>query len=544
MSKVTHKYIWWLLLVSCLMLIPHLSVIEVNIMEARNFITAREMVNNNNWILTTINDLPRYEKPPLPTLLTSFIGMFFGFENIFGLRLPVVFITLLLVFSTHKLSEKLGLGKQQNFHNGLILITSFYIFFAGRDNQWDMYTHSFMMVCIVFLWEFLNDKNNSLLYSCLAGLFFGLSFLSKGPISVYGLLLPFLIAYGFTYKFELKDKIFYLFLMLLIGFCIGLSWPLYVRWIDPETVSRVTKLESSRWGNYNTRPFYYYWSFFTQSGIWTVPALIALFYPYLKTRVRNLKAYQFTLIWTLTTVILLSIIPEKKSRYLLPVLIPMALNTGFYIEYLIRSFKDISLKIEKTAIYFAFGLIVLICIAIPVGLIIKLKNDSAGFELWLIGLTISLFVLGYILLQNLRNKNFLKVFYAVIGVQVAVIIFGVPLSKAILKNPDYHSAKELREIEKEQGVKTYEMSSFTPEIVWDYGSSIPVLLNEKTNKLNLPSEDKFGLLASKTDSVLSKKKLENYSLKKITTVDLNRVPKESKKHNDRLFRIYYIATKK
>jgi len=544
MSKVTHKYIWWLLLVSCLMLIPHLSVIEVNIMEARNFITAREMVNNNNWILTTINDLPRYEKPPLPTWLTSFIGMFFGFENIFGLRLPVVFITLLLVFSTHKLSEKLGLGNQQNFHNGLILITSFYIFFAGRDNQWDMYTHSFMMVCIVFLWEFLNDKKNSLLYSCLAGLFFGLSFLSKGPISVYGLLLPFLIAYGFTYKFELKDKIFYLFLMLLIGFCIGLSWPLYVKWIDPETVSRVTKLESSRWGNYNTRPFYYYWSFFTQSGIWTVPALIALFYPYLKTRVRNLKAYQFTLIWTLTTVILLSIIPEKKSRYLLPVLIPMALNTGFYIEYLIRSFKDISLKIEKTAIYFAFGLIVLICIAIPVGLIIKLKNDSAGFELWLIGLTISLFVLGYILLQNLRNKNFLKVFYAVIGVQVAVIIFGVPLSKAILKNPDYHSAKELREIEKEQGVKTYEMSSFTPEIVWDYGSSIPVLLNEKTNKLNLPSEDKFGLLASKTDSVLSKKKLENYSLKKITTVDLNRVPKESKKHNDRLFRIYYIATKK
>jgi len=544
MSKLIHNYNFWLLLISCLMLIPNLSVIDVNIMEARNFITAREMVNNNNWILTTINDLPRYEKPPLPTWLTAIFGMYFGFENIFGLRLPVVFITLLLVFSTHKLSEKLGLSKQQNFHNGLILITSFYIYFAGRDNQWDMYTHSFMMVCIVFLWKFLNDKKNIFLYSCLAGLFFGFSFLSKGPISLYGLLLPFLIAYGLIYKFELKDKKFYIFLILLIGFCIGLSWPLYVRYLDPETVYRVTKLESGRWGNYNIRPFYYYWSFFAQSGIWTVPALIALFYPYLKTRVSNLKAYQFTLIWTLAAVILLSIIPEKKSRYLLPVLIPMALNTGFYIDYLIRSFKNINLKKEKTLIYFAFGLIVIICVAIPVGLFIKIKNDISGFEFWLIGLTISLFVLGYILFQNLRSKDFLKVFYAVVGVQVAVILFGVPLTKAVLINPDYHSAKELRETEKLLGVKTYEMSSFTPEIVWDYGHSIPILLNEKTNKLNLPLEDKFGLLASKTDSVLSKKKLESYILKKITTVDLNRIPRDSRKHNVRLFRVYYIATKK
>jgi hypothetical protein len=390
----------------------------------------------------------------------------------------------------------------------------------------------------------MNDKSYSFLNACLTGLFFGFSFLSKGPIALYALLLPFLIAYGIIYKFELKDKKFYVFLILLIGFCIGLSWPLYVRYIDPETVSRVTKLESSRWGSYNIRPFYYYWSFFTQSGIWTVPALIALFYPYLKTRVSNLKAYQFTLIWTLAAVILLSIIPEKKSRYLLPVLIPMALNTGFYIEYLIRGFKNISLKIEKAAVYFAFGLIVIICIAIPVGLFIKTKNNLAGFEFWLIGLTISLFILGYLLFQNLRNKNFLNVFYAVVAVQVAVIIFGLPLTKVVLKNPEYHSAKELKEKEKELGIKTYEMSSFTPEIVWDYGQSIPVLQNEKTNELNLPLEDKFGILASKTDSILSKKKLEDYNLKKITTVDLNRIPKESKKHNDRLFRIYYLATKK
>lgn len=544
MSKLIHNYTFWLFVVACLMLFPHLDVIEVNIMEARNFITAREMATNNHWILTTLNDLPRYEKPPLPTWLTAISGIIFGFDSIYGMRFPVVLITLLLVFGVYRLSEKLGLSRPQSFHNGLILITSFYIYFAGRDNQWDMYTHSFMIVCILFLWNLLNDSKKSLFNAVMAGLFFGFSFLSKGPISVFALLIPFLIAYGFTYKFQLKDKKMYLLLILLLGIIIGLSWPLYVKWADPTTYLKVTKIESSRWGNYNTRPFYYYWSFFAQSGIWTVPALVALIYPYLKNKVSNLKAYQFTLIWTLTSVILLSIVPEKKSRYLLPVLIPMALNTGFYIEYLINNFKNISLKKEKGIVYFAFGLIGIICIAIPVGIFIKVKNDIAGFEFWLIALTLSLLTIAYVLFTNLRNKNFTKVFYAVIAVQVAVVVFGIPFTKLILKNPDYASAKAIREKEKSLGVRTYELNASTPEIIWDYGFSIPILLNQETNKLNLPSENKFGLLAIETDSIDSKKEFQNYNLKKVSNIDLNHVPSDSKKHNDRLIRIYYIVTKK
>ncbi|PJJ09067.1 4-amino-4-deoxy-L-arabinose transferase-like glycosyltransferase [Flavobacterium sp. 1] len=544
MAKLIHNYTFWLFIVASLMLFPHLDVIETNIMESRNFITAREMATHNHWILTTLNDLPRYEKPPLPTWLTAVSGMFFGFDSIYGMRLPVVLITLLLVFGTFKLSEKMGLSQKQSFHNGLILVTSFYIYFAGRDNQWDMYTHSFMIICILFLWNLLNDSKKPLFNSVMAGLFFGLSFLSKGPISVYALLIPFLIAYGFTYKFQLKDKKIYLTLILLIGIIIGLSWPLYVKWADPATYLKVTKLESSRWGNYNTRHFYYYWSFFTQSGIWTVPAFIALIYPYLKNRVSNLKTYQFTLIWTLASVVLLSIVPEKKSRYLLPVLIPMALNTGFYIEYLVNHFKNISAKKEKGIVYFAFGLITLICFAIPVVIFIKVKNDFAGYEFWLIGLTLSLFTIGCLLFTYLKNKNFTKVFYGVIAVQVAVVAFGIPFTKLILKNPDYASAKAIRDNEKNLGIKTYELNAFTPEIIWDYGFSMPILLNEKTKKLNLPVEDKFGLLAFKTDSVTAKKEFSSYNLKESSYIDLNHVPKGSKKHNDRLTRIYYIVTKK
>ena len=74
-------YLLGIALVCMAIFFPHLSVVEVNIMEARNFITAREMLEYGNWIHTTMNLEPRYEKPPLPTWLTAFSAAVFGLKN-------------------------------------------------------------------------------------------------------------------------------------------------------------------------------------------------------------------------------------------------------------------------------------------------------------------------------------------------------------------------------------------------------------------------------------------------------------------------------
>src|SRR5699024_8164838 len=137
-----------------------------------------------------------------------------------------------------------------------------------------------------YLWKFLQNEKNDYKNALLAALFFGFSFLSKGPISLYTLWLPFLISYGFTYKYKkLKSKWGAIVSFLLVGLGIGLWWFIYVRLADPTAFIEIMNRESSRWGNYNTRPFYYYWNFFIQTGVWTVPAFISLLYPYLKNRV-------------------------------------------------------------------------------------------------------------------------------------------------------------------------------------------------------------------------------------------------------------------
>src|SRR5690606_37842891 len=100
--------------------------------------------------------------------------------------------------------------------------------------------------------------------------------------------------------------------------------------------------------------------------IWTIPAFISLLYPYLKNRVNHKKAYKLTFWWTILSLVLLSIIPEKKARYLVPVLIPLALNTGIYLKYILTNFKTTLTTNEKIPIYFHFGLIGIIGIAFPV----------------------------------------------------------------------------------------------------------------------------------------------------------------------------------
>ncbi len=94
----SRSYLLAIALVCLAIFFPHLSVVEVNIMEARNFITAREMLEYGNWIHTTMNLEPRYEKPPLPTWMTAVSGAIFGMKNLFGLRLPAVLSVHLFSF--------------------------------------------------------------------------------------------------------------------------------------------------------------------------------------------------------------------------------------------------------------------------------------------------------------------------------------------------------------------------------------------------------------------------------------------------------------
>jgi len=520
-----------------LMLLPNLSVLDVTIMEARNFITAREMLTDNHWLHTTMNGEPRYEKPPLPTWITALSGFIFGIKNIFGLRLPAVLMIAITGIFIYLLSLKLIKDKAHSLINALIVITSFYVIGIAIEAPSDIFTHAFMLISIYYLLQYFDNKSNFIL----AGIFLAFSVLSKGPISLFALFMPFSISYAFTYKFD-KTKISKLILVLITGIILGSLWFIYVRFTDTDALIKITNKETTRWANYNIKPFYYYWSFFTQSGLWTIPAFISLLYPYLKSRVSNLKVYQFSFFWTIFAVILLSIIPEKKSRYLMPVLIPLAINIGFYIEYLTRNFKILKDKKETFPVYFNFGLIAFIGIAFPIAGYLFLKDNMTDY--WVIYSIAStvLVTIAILILVQLKKKNIKNVFSLTILFFMSILITVLPISKAI-RSSNYNPISNLKEEASKQNLKVYSLGYVSPEMIWQFGDKLPEIKTEDTT-FQYPLENEFGLLTNEINSKDEDFLKNNYDIQFISVYNLNKAELNSKKHKERLINKYYILRRK
>ncbi|TRZ42803.1 ArnT family glycosyltransferase [Robertkochia solimangrovi] len=529
------------LLVCLLIFCVNLDVLYVNIMEARNFVTAREMIDQGHWILTTMNEFPRYEKPPLPTWLTAISAMIFGVHNLFGLRLPAALIATVLVYFMYKCVVFLSNSKKLALYTSLILTTSFYIIFSGRNGQWDIFTHGFMVVSIYYQLLMIFKEERRWGHALLAGLFLGCSFLSKGPVSLYALWLPFVIAMIMVYRSSFKKAHILPFLTFLIsGLIIGFSWFIYVRYADPEAFIEITKEETANWAGYNVRPFYYYWSFFTQSGIWTLPAFIGLLYPYLKKRVADPKIYRFSLIWTLASVILLSLIPEKKSRYLLPVLIPLAFNTASYIQYLIQNFSPNSNKWEKLSVYFTFLLIGLIGIIFPFGGYFFFADKLEGLWPYFILTSIALFAIGVLIIKYLRKDSIKEIFYLTIAFIISIMVLGFPIANAFNSNPGFHNIDDLDP----EGLPLYSYGEQAPEMIWNLGYPAPEI--EHNGVIEYPEDEAFGILvvpAKLNDfhRIFAKR----YHIVPKDRYDINYTAAEGQKAwKDRLISEYFILKKK
>lgn len=532
-------------LFTAIMLLPHLSTLQVSIMEARNFVTAREMVTDGNWLLTTMNGEPRYEKPPLPTWLTAISGVAFGSTNLFGLRLPALLLVIVIGCFVYLLSKAMLKSPLHSLVNALIVVTSFYVFGIIIEAPWDIFAHGFMLVAIYYLFLlFMSDKHvwrNALLTS----LFIGFSFMSKGPVSFYALLLPFLIAYGFTYKYSrLTDKSAPLLVGVFLAIVFGVWWYVYVRLLDPEVFIAIAQKETGNWTSYNVRPFYYYWSFFIQSGLWTIPAFISLLYPYLKKRVANKKAYQFSLLWTLLAVVLLSLVPEKKSRYLMPVLIPLAINTGFYIEYLFRKFKGMHKKSEAIPVFFNFGFIALVGMLFPLVGYFLLKNYLSGSWGYYLAASVVLPLTGISLVLQLKKRQMKEVFF------LTVLTFGLLLSalsftfSESLTNPENDPFNSLKRFAMQKDLKVYGYEYVPPETIWHFGDKIPII-NSDSSQLNYPNEETFIIVAPlenklKEDSLIRGR----YNIEELGALDLNLIQPDFRDFNARKASNYYLLTTK
>lgn len=441
-----YRWHWPLLLIvfSCSFFINN-GAIFADIMESRNIVTAREMVYDDNWLVPTMNGELRLEKPPLPTWIAAMAEVISP-DNLPLQRAMAGCAAILLVVFFYKFAYRLTGNRTYALVSSLILCTSYNMILMGRTATWDIYCHAFMMGAIYYLFLALRHSTCQWSYFAVAGVFMGLSFLGKGPVSFYALLLPFICAYALTYRSGMKGKYPALIVMLLICVAISTWWYAYMYIYHQEVASYVFHKESSAWSNHNVRPWYYYWQFFLETGIWSLLTLTALAVPFWKKRVESSKGYLLTLGWMLLVLLFLSLLPEKKTRYLLPILLPAALTMGHLFVYWIQKTRQGLLPKNDRIVYrINTFLIVVATLALPVALYLFMYREGRMETGMFVFLTASFLAVAawlFISAKKIRPFSFLM---GVVVLFAVAEVFVMPYVGSFVGNTDTKSISLTRD---------------------------------------------------------------------------------------------------
>lgn len=523
--RTDNKLLLLLLVITAFSFLAGNGGIQANIMEARNLTTAREILENNDWMVPTMNGELRLEKPPLPTWVTAVCMKAVGQDNLSLLRIPGALMGMLLVFFLFRLTREMTDDKYLPFLAGGTAATSFYIFFMARAITWDIFCHSFMLGAIWMLWRGWKASDKAWSSFLWAGVLLGLSFMSKGPVAFFAMLLPFLIAYFVTFGFgDVRRQWKQLLVTVGICFVISFWWPVYIYLSHPEFSTYVAHKESTAWVDRHVRPWYHYWSFVVQSGIWVILSVAALVIPYAKKRINELGNYKFIAVWIWAAVILLSLFPEKKERYLMPVLIPLALIVGFYVKSMINIFREKrETKADRIVLGFNGYVMTLIAVVLPVAVYIALQKSGADY-LWIrvAGSVVLFWSLAlYLALATARKLPF-RIWGGMVVLLCLFTTLLIPVSKTFfIKNPDYKPYTELRYREDLKALPFFfngVVEGKFIEVVWATGHRIKYW-NSK-NATELPVETPFVFLSyNRPEEDLPPTVLENYTIELVGRYD-------------------------
>jgi len=169
----------------------------------------------------------------------------------------------------------------------------------------------------------------------------GLAFLSKWHFTVYAVLTPFLAAL-FLSKLKKGFKWKYLPVIGALALAIGLSWPVYMYFVNPESFSFVDETAAVSMREFG-RTIYYYALFPFMAFPWTFLVFGTLASWFSGESRRTLlsederERMSFFLLWFAFALVLLTIEPSKKLRYAMPLVIPAALFVSVFSGALERT---------------------------------------------------------------------------------------------------------------------------------------------------------------------------------------------------------------
>lgn len=468
-ERLLHDKAVRFLLVACVCLLAFFvnnDTLTPDIMESRNIITAREMVYDGNWIVPSMNGDLRLEKPPLPTWLTALSEIILP-DSIALQRAMAGLAALLLVFYFWKFAARVL--RTDPLLPTLLLCTCYNVILMGRTASWDIYCHAFMMGGIYHFARGCMARRCDWPQFVASGLFTGLSIMSKGPVSPFALFLPFLISYFIFMQPRMRGKRMGVCVMVVIAIIVGAWWYAYVHLAESEALSHVIGKESGSWMNRNVRPWYYYWKFFLETGVWSLLMLTSIFLPLFSRRRRRSRRWLMPLGWMLCSLILLSLMPEKKTRYLLPLLMPACYVMGMMLAWWKAEFRRLGAKrsgrhgrlVKADVVCFRVNCALLAVAA--AGLAVAVWPAAVTKDLipvWC-GVLFSIIAacMTIALVRATAKLRPVSMLLAVTALFAAAECFVMPAMAGIVNNPEMKSISQTRRMPELKGLPMYHLDS-------------------------------------------------------------------------------------
>lgn len=532
--RANKLYVLLLMIVCFFAFFINNGVIHTDIMESRNIVTAREMVYDSHWLVPTMNGDLRLEKPPLPTWMAA-VAEIASPDDMTAQRAMAGLAATLLVLFFYGFVKASTRNVNQALIASLVLCTSYNLILMGRTASWDVYCHAFMMGAIFFLFKALRQDGAQWGNFLGAGLFLGLSFMGKGPVSFYALLLPFLLSYLIFMRRSLRGKGWSIVVMILLCLLVGSWWYVYIYLFHAEEAQYVLHKESTAWVERNVRPWYYYGTFFLETGAWALMVLSALFVPYWGGRVKLRREYLFALCWMLLLVVCLSCFPEKKNRYLLPVLIPAAYTVSFLFTVWLEQVKTRRMDATGRGLYYAnAGLMTLIVALLPVAAYLFLYQKEIISLNTLILLAVAFWALTVFMVTALTRIRPWRFLSGVVLLFVFAEIFCLPYVGSLVNNPGFRSIRATRDIESLKPLPFYSVADeeLRIEIVYEANRKIrPLDINDTAAVLDaLPCA---LLTHGRVGEELPASLLNRIDTVWVGSYDNNRRPKNTRRYNDK-----------
>ncbi len=425
------------------------SALPVDSGEVKTIVTAREIIADGQWMMPTMNGELRLDKPPLAAWVASVVESIYP-HDLSAQRIPAALMGVMWAMFFFGVARYMERRKGFAEIATVVFITCYNVIYFGRVVSRDIYAYAFMMAAMYFMMRLLYDsryfaKPHKWRWALLSGLMMGLSFLSNGSVAFYSMLLPFLMVMTYYRRPDMAGRWLPLALLIVVFLATFGWWYAYLFSSNPDAIKAALANEMKTWMGGHTRPWFYYWRFFSEMGIWAVFTLAALVLPYWNSRLRTKRLYITALSWLFLALLLLSIVPEKEMTDVIVLAPSCALVVACLIFYYIERWPED--KWGKALFYFNGYLIALMVFALPFFVHIRIANRylmDFGSELF-----VNLFLWGiafYVAVSTYRQEM-VGVVRGVVALFFVIECFMLGPISGIFGNSRQHSISMLQEDE-------------------------------------------------------------------------------------------------